>query len=434
MAGEWPVVKVGEVADIFDGPHATPSFVDQGPVFLGIDALSDGRLDLSDTRHVTDEIYHQWTRRVVPATGDLVFSYETRIGQAALIPEDLQCCLGRRLALARSKSDRLNNRYLLYYYLGPSFQEHLRAHTKPGSTVDRIHLKEFPTFPITLPPRPEQDAIANLLGSLDDKIELNRRMAATLEDIARTLFKSWFVDFDPVRAKMEGRATGLPDATASLFPARFGEDGLPVGWAMKKVIDGCLSIFSGGTPSTTEPQYWNGSLPWFSSGETRNRFVTETEKCITQRAVESSSTRFARKGCTVIASAGQGNTRGQTSFLMIDTYINQSVVVAEANPSNSSDLYLFFDLERRYEEFRGVSDGQSSRGSLTTKLVSSLPALRPNIDVIKIFDREVQPLVGRVEGLLLQAKSLKTLRDTLLPKLISGELRIKDAQAAVEAA
>ena len=192
MVGKWPSVEIGSVADIYDGPHATPPMVEDGPIFLGIDALDDGRLNLDCARHVSEEIFRDWTRRVVPTAGDLVFSYETRIGQAALIPPGLRCCLGRRLGLVRPKSEGLNSRYLLYYYLSPSFQDHLRAHTKPGSTVDRIHLNDFPRFPIAMPPRRHQDEIADLLGSLDDKIELNRRMAETLEAMARALFKSWF--------------------------------------------------------------------------------------------------------------------------------------------------------------------------------------------------------------------------------------------------
>jgi type I restriction enzyme, S subunit len=363
-----------------------------------------------------------------------VFSYETRIGQAALIPDGLRCCLGRRLALARPKSNAVNSQYLLYYFLAPPFQRHLRAHTKPGSTVDRIHLKDFPKFPIVLPPRSYQDSVANLLSALDEKIEVNRRMAVTLEQLARALFKSWFVDFDPVRAKTEGRQPALPPATAALFPDRFGDKGLPVGWDLIKIADGCRAIFSGGTPSTSEPGFWNGSLPWLSSGETRNHFITDTKKRITQQAIDNSSTRLARKGSTVIASAGQGNTRGQTSLLLLDTHINQSVIALQANVAVSSDLFLFFDLERRYDEFRQVSDGQSSRGSLTTKLIGGLPAICPERNVVAAFDLVVQPLVDRIEGALEQAEGLRAMRDNLLAKLISGELRINDAKNEVKVA
>jgi type I restriction enzyme S subunit len=303
-----------------------------------------------------------------------------------------------------------------------------------GSAQPSLNRNFIYPIKLHLPPRDEQNGIANLLASLDDKIETNRRMAATLEEMARALFKSWFVDFDPVRAKIEGRDTGLPAANAALFPDRFDKDGLPSGWTMRKVADGCSTIFSGGTPSTGEPDFWNGALPWFSSGETRHRFVTDTEKKITRQAVDNSSTRLARRGSTVIASAGQGNTRGQTSFLLLDTHINQSVVALQADASVSTDLFLFFDLERRYDEFRRVSDGQSSRGSLTTKLIGGLPAVLPTRSIVDAFDRAVQPFMDRIESALAQTKHLRAVRDTLLPKLISGELRVKDVSDDVEAA
>jgi type I restriction enzyme S subunit len=177
MGGEWTSVPIGSVADIYDGPHATPPTVDQGPIFLGIDALENGRLNLTASRHVTEADFKIWTRRVVPIAGDLVFSYETRIGQAALIPNGLRCCLGRRLALARPNPEKICSRYLLYYFLSPNFQKYLRSRTMPGSTVDRLHLRDFPTFPIALPPLAEQQRIGELLGALDDKLELNQRMA-----------------------------------------------------------------------------------------------------------------------------------------------------------------------------------------------------------------------------------------------------------------
>jgi type I restriction enzyme S subunit len=146
---------------------------------------------------------------------------------------------------------------------------------------------------------------------LDDKIELNRRMNETLEALAQSLFKSWFVD-----------------ATHSA---------LPKGWRETVLSECCENIFSGGTPSTQSADYWGGDIPWLSSGETRSRFIIDTEKTITPLGVENSSTRPARAGSTVIASAGQGHTRGQTSFLTFDSYINQSVVLSPTskNPARS---------------------------------------------------------------------------------------------------
>jgi very-short-patch-repair endonuclease/restriction endonuclease S subunit len=215
MAGEWRERSLGELAEIYDGPHATPAKTAEGPVFLGISNLSQGRLVMAETEHLSEDDYARWTRRVEPRAGDVVFSYETRLGEAARIPDGLRCCLGRRMGLLRAREGEIDQRFLLYAYLGPQFQETLRERTIHGSTVDRIPLIDMPRFPILVPSDiTEQRAIAHILGTLDDKIELNRRMSETLEAMARALFKSWFIDFDPVR-RNAARARSQPSPQPS---------------------------------------------------------------------------------------------------------------------------------------------------------------------------------------------------------------------------
>ena len=278
MTGGWREVALGEIAEIFDGPHATPQKTDRGPVFLGISNLVNGRIDLSTTQHLSEEDYLTWTRRVTPMPGDVVFSYETRLGEAAAIPHGLRCCLGRRMGLLRPRTERVAPHFLLYAYLGPRFQETLRARAVQGSTVDRILLTEMGAFPIAIPVDvAEQRAIAHVLGRLDDKIELNRRMNETLEAMARALFKSWFVDFDPVRAKMEGRwrrgesLPGLPAELYDVFPGRLvgselGE--VPEGWEVRSLGE-VADVSSGKRPNHRLPAandeaqipLWGGNGP-----------------------------------------------------------------------------------------------------------------------------------------------------------------------------
>src|ERR1035441_7318049 len=216
MGGRLKATTVAEICEVFDGPHATPAKTSVGPFFLGITSLNKGRIELSGSEHLSEEDFAKWTRRVTPRAGDVVFSYETKLGEAAIIPEGLRCCLGRRMALMRPDPTKADSRFLLYYYLGPEFQDVIRERTIHGSTVERLALIEFPKLPLRLPPLTEQQAIGAVLGALDDKIELNRRMNATLEAMARALFQSWFVDFDPVHTKREGRQpVGLDAETAA---------------------------------------------------------------------------------------------------------------------------------------------------------------------------------------------------------------------------
>lgn len=179
----WFEARIGDIAEVFDGPHATPKSTTSGPVFLGISSLSGGRLDLAQSGHLSEEDYKKWTKRITPRAGDVVFSYETRLGEAALIPNSLRCCLGRRMGLLRPDPLRVDGRFLLYAYLGPSFQETIRQRTVRGSTVDRIPLVELPQFPIQVPPLDEQQAIAGVLGAVDDKLESNRRRAEVAESL-----------------------------------------------------------------------------------------------------------------------------------------------------------------------------------------------------------------------------------------------------------
>ena len=210
MAGSLFETTVGEVCQVFDGPHATPTRLDSGPVFLGITSLNKGRIDLAASDHVSEEDFAQWTRRVTPKPGDVVFSYETKLGEAAIIPEGLRCCLGRRMGLMRPNPQKLDSRFLLYYYLGPEFQDVIRERTIYGSTVERIALIEFPKFPLRIPPLAEQKAIASVLGALDDKIELNRRMNATLEAMARCSARGGIRSGNFGNSMSASRSTVLP--------------------------------------------------------------------------------------------------------------------------------------------------------------------------------------------------------------------------------
>ena len=333
--------------------------------------------------------------------------------------------------VGRGRDGVSDSGFVYYLMTSPECRAYAISQMSGTTGRQRVPFEALGRFVVSLPPLPEQRAIAHILATLDDKIELNRQMSAMLEAMARALFESWFVRFDPVRAKAEGRDTGLPADIAALFPDSFEQSEIgevPKGWSCGTVADLCAAIYSGGTPSTQTAAFWNGDVPWLSSGETRATFIIDTDKRITTAGVAKSSTRLARVLSTVIASAGQGNTRGQTSLLGIDCYVNQSVVVLSAKITTSSPTHLFFDLERRYEEFRRVSDGHSSRGSLTTKLLAELKAVRPSVEVISRFESTVAPLVSRAFTTLRDSRELVRLRDTLLPKLISGDLRVPDAE------
>lgn len=181
---------------LYDGPHATPKPSDNGPVFLGIkNVTEDGRLDLSDIRHIAEEDFPAWTRRVEPQAGDLVFTYEATLNRYAIVPTGFRGCLGRRMALIRPDATKVDTRFLFYYFFTKEWQAVITNNLLAGSTVDRIPLSKFPEFPVQVPPLPIQRRIAGILSAYDELIENNQRRIKNLEEMARFLYREWFVNF-----------------------------------------------------------------------------------------------------------------------------------------------------------------------------------------------------------------------------------------------
>jgi type I restriction enzyme S subunit len=195
------------------------------------------------------------------------------------------------------------------------------------SSVPGVNRNDLHRIPISVPLLDEQVAIARILGSVDDKIELNRRMNETLEASTQALFKSWFVDFDPVRAKADGKIPlGLNPATGALFPDKFhiaNVGQIPKGWDVASFAS-TVRIIGGGTPKTSVPHYWNGEIPWFSVADAPRHsdvYVVNTEKKITQAGVENSSTQVLSEGTTIISARG---TVGKVALVGVPMAMNQS--------------------------------------------------------------------------------------------------------------
>jgi len=184
----WAAVPIREVVEgVYDGPHATPAEADAGPVFLGIKNLTGTALDMSEVRHIAEADWAQWTRRVTPRAGDIVFSYEATLGFFALIPDGLRCCLGRRLALIRPRALDGAPHFWLHQFTAAPFQQLLNKHTIQGATVNRLALKAFPSLPVLYPPLSLQLTFEQLVAPLWKKVHENQATAATLTSLRDTL-------------------------------------------------------------------------------------------------------------------------------------------------------------------------------------------------------------------------------------------------------
>ena len=190
-------IVIKEICEVYDGPHATPKKTVEGPVYLGIDAITDdGKINAKEFAHLSEEDYIKWTKRVTPQYGDIVFSYEATLGRYALIPKDFYGCLGRRLAIIRNVSKDIDTLWLYYYFLSPEWNRFIQSKIIKGSTVNRISVEDFPTYTVPNISIKVQRKIANILSKIDEKIALNNNINDNLEQQAKLLYDYWFTQFD----------------------------------------------------------------------------------------------------------------------------------------------------------------------------------------------------------------------------------------------
>jgi type I restriction enzyme S subunit len=262
MADEWKTLPLQDcMAAIIDYRGKTPDKKTFGIPLVTAKVIKGGRIERPD-EFIAEADFDAWMRRGMPETGDIVMTTEAPLGEIAQL-DGKKVALAQRVITLRGKPGLLDNTFLKFLLQSHSVQGEIQSRAT-GTTVLGIRQSELRKVNLTLPPFHEQRAIAHVLGTLDELIELNRETNEILEEMARALFKSWFVDFDPVRAKLEGRPpAGMDAATAALFPDHFQDSELgqiPKGWEVGPILR-LSDLLSGGTPKTDVPSYWGGGVP-----------------------------------------------------------------------------------------------------------------------------------------------------------------------------
>ena len=429
MAGEWKRTSLREASvALIDCDHRTPPAANSGFPYVAIPQLKEGRLDLSDVRRISPEHFADWTRKAKPQHHDVILSRRCNPGETAYVPAGLECALGQNLVLLRADGTKIFPPFLHWWVRGSDWWEQIGTFINVGAVFDSLRCADIPGFKLPIPPLAEQKAIASVLGALDDKIELNRRMNATLEAMARALFQSWFVDFDPVRAKVDGRQpAGLDPATAALFPDSFQNSELghiPKGWEPGSILRQA-DLLSGGTPKTNVPAYWNGDVPWASAKDVSQcgeAFLVSTERTITKRGVEESSTKIIPANATVVVA--RGATTGRLTMFGHAMAMNQTRYGLSSKVGAPFALYC----NARHFIERLVQGGHGSIfDTITTSTFEATDVLLAPKEVLLAFDKQVTPLFQQVHANIHQSRTLATLRDTLLPKLLSGEVSVSKA-------
>jgi type I restriction enzyme S subunit len=325
MLNEWSEIALDSaLAVLIDYRGKSPPKSVNGVPVISAKVVKSGRITYPIEQTIDPAYYPIWMTRGFPQVGDIVMTTEGPMGEVAqLDSSNVKFALGQRVVCMRGKGGILDNTFFKFLLMSPAQQAILHSYAT-GTTVAGISQKALRLVPLKLPPFKQQVAIGRLLGALDDKIELNRRMNETLEAMARAIFKDWFVDFGPTRAKMEGQAPYLAPENWPLFPGRLDDEGKPEGWAKEPLLKHA-HLLSGGTPKTAESAYWGGSIQWASAkdvSQSGELFLLETERSITVRGLEESSTRMIPSLSTVIVA--RGATTGRFCMFGSEIAMNQT--------------------------------------------------------------------------------------------------------------
>lgn len=397
--------------------------VDDGVPIIRVTDIRNGRVDSSAPLRVASEIEAKYKRTRLRG-GELLLTLVGTVGETAVVPANLAGWNTARAVAVIPVKAEIGARWVQYALQTTLIRDYI--HSRLNTTVQvTLNIGDVNRVSIPLPNESIRAAIIDVLGTLDDRIELNRQMNETLEGLARALFKSWFVDFEPVRAKMEGRDTGLPEDLAALFPSRLVPSVLgdiPEGWGVTALADN-IDLLSGGTPSTAEPSYWGGEIPWFSVKDTptdSDVWVISTEKTITKLGLDKSATQVLPAGTTIVTARG---TVGKLALVGTPMAMNQSCygVRGKFGYSNSFIYYLlrFATAELRQRTHGTVFD------TITRQTFAGLNFAFPAPILTQEFHILATPQLEKILANLHHSRTLSTLRDTLLPKLLSGEVRVE---------
>ena len=432
MAGDWSTRTIDELkakspAAIAIGPFGSrmksKCYVPSGvPVIQGN--------NISDTRELTGEMVFitpekaEEVKSSIIFADDLFFPHRGSIGLVGIVPRKGAARYVQSSSFMKLTCDRnlVEPLYLFYFFRSAQGRHEL---LKNASTVGTPGigqpLSSLKAIRVPCPPLAEQKAIAHILGTLDDKIELNRRMNETLEAMARAIFRSWFVDFDPVRAKMDGRKPeGMDAATAKLFPDEFEESELgpiPRGWQAGTLAQ-CADLNPEAWTKDTTPdeiKYVDLSNTKWGRIEAMQRF--------SRSGAPSRAQRVLRPGDTIVGTVRPGN----GSYCLVSeeglTGSTGFAVLRPRKPVNKAYLYLVSTASDNIERLSHLADG-GAYPAVRPEVVLATDTLQPGEAVMHSFATATEPLLNRIAVNEQESRSLATLRDTLLPKLLSGELHL----------
>lgn len=441
MSSEWREATVeeliveGVIAPPLDGNHGeihpkASDFVAAGVPFIMASDMKDGHVDTINCSFITAD-QASCLRKGFAKQGDVLLSHKATIGRTALVGniDSEYLVLTPQVTYYRVLDDqKLNNRYLKYYFDSHPFQQVLAAWSGAGSTRAYLGITAQRKLPIVLPPLNLQKKIASTFGALDDRVTLLRETNATLEAIAQALFKSWFVDFDPVRAKAEGRQPeGMDAATAALFPDSFEESELgvvPKGWAVRSLDS--IADYLNGLALQKFPPTEDSWLPVIKIAQLRKGDTQGAD-----RASRDIKPEYVIKNGDVLFS--WSGSLEVTIWCGGDGALNQHLFKVTSSVFPKWVYYLW--TRQHLPAFQQIAASKATTmGHIQRKHLTEAKVVVPPVEVIHQLGKQIEPLLNSWLTNSEKSQTLTQLRDTLLPRLISGQLRLPDADLNVEKA
>jgi type I restriction enzyme, S subunit len=377
--------------------------------------------------NISLEKHHEY-RRSAFSGGEILMTLVGNIGQCAVVPPRMiGWNAARAVAVIRLKNS--DEAPFIRYFFQTKPIRHLMLAWANTTVQPTLNLKEIKKLPIAWPPKVERDFIAKNLGILDDKIELNRQMNETLEEMARAVFKSWFVDFDPVHAKAKGQAPAhMSNETAALFPAAFNEDGLPEGWSYQTLGDVAENH------STTFDFSGRDDVVFINTGDVLSgRFLHNQKSKIDGLPGQAKKT-ITYDDILFSEIRPKNNRFAYVDFDASEYVVSTKfMVIRSLGKIHPRLLYQIIKQKETIQEFNIAAESRSGTfPQITFSAVSHLPIKRASKEVEEQYVKFLSPLREKQNLLYEQNQTLAELRDTLLPKLMSGQIRLRNAEQLVE--
>ncbi len=430
----YDLVPLGDVALFINGDRSTnypkgDDYVVDGIPFISAADLMDSRIQQISVKRISTFAYERLRSGKIKHQ-DILFCLRGSIGKLAFVRANEVGAIASSLVIIRS-TEKIDPRFL-YFILCSQEGQQAAASLNNGSAQPNLSVGELQKIKIPLPSKQVQHQITSILNNIDDRISLIRETNLTLEEIAKSMFKSWFVDFDPVHAKSGGELLeGMDEATAALFPDTFekGELGMvPRGW-QAGIISDLGEVVCGKTPATSRPENYGDDVPFVTIPDMHNRLlITSSARSLSIIGANSQKKKTLPPGSISVSCIA---TPGLVVQITRESQTNQQInsVIPYSSWGKSYPLFL---LRRIGDAVRAAGSGGSVFHNLNKTGFEAIKILLTSVELAQKFDEIVAPLISRIESNQLQAETLANLRDTLLPRLVSGKLQIADAEVELE--